>query len=108
MKTKQIENYQYEYEIEGSLFMALGEFDRDVTEKILELMDNHVDDLPVKEGHVQVVAGFVHADTPCFFLLAYMNTVDAMTHFLSIDEISENDYLDYMAENKVFTQKPQA
>jgi len=34
-----------------------------------------------------------------------MNTGTSMFIFLSIDEISADDYLDLMIENKVFTQK---
>ncbi|MDA7762632.1 hypothetical protein N8927_05530 [Crocinitomicaceae bacterium] len=95
-----------EYEIKGSMFLAMGEFDREVTDFIMHLMDTQTDELPVKEDHVQVVACVVCIDEPLYFSLAYMNTGTSMFIFLSIDEISADAYLDLMNENKVFTQNP--
>ena len=104
---KEIDQF-IEYELDGSLFMALGGMDRDITDAILKLMDNQVDDLPVKEDHVQVIACAIHSSEPLYFALAYMNAPDSMTIFLSIDEITSDAYLDYMIDNRIFPQKPQA
>ena len=102
MKTTQAQFV--EYEIKGSMFLAMGEFDRELTDVIMHLMDTQTDDLPVKEDHVQVVACVVCIAEPRYFSLAYMNTGTSMFIFLSIDEVSADDYLDLMIENKVFTQ----
>ena len=104
MKTTQAQFV--EYEIKGSMFLAMGEFDREVTDVIMHLMDTQTDELPVKEDYVQVVACVVCIDEPLYFSLAYMNTGTSMFIFLSIDEISADAYLDLMNENKVFTQNP--
>ena len=95
-----------EYEIKGSMFLAMGELDREITDDIMHLMDTQTDKLPVKEDHVQVVACVVCIEEPRYFSLAYMNTGTSMFIFLSIDEISADTYLDLMNENKVFTQNP--
>jgi hypothetical protein len=109
MKKSKEDIYAFvQYEIDGSMFMALGGMDRDITDAILKLMDNQVDDLPAKEDHVQVIACAIHSSEPLYFALAYMNAPDSMTIFLSIDEITSDAYLDCMIDNRIFTQKPEA
>ena len=88
------------------MFMALAKLDSEVTDALLNLMDTHVDDLPAKEDEVQVIACVTHVSEPLYFALAYMNTGTSFAIFLSIEEISSDQYLDYMIDNKIFTQKP--
>ena len=103
MKTKQTQFN--EYEIQGSMFLAMGELDCEITDILMALMDSHVDDLPVKEDHVQIVGCVVPVEEPRYFSLAYMNTGTSMSIFLCYDEISSDAYLDLLNENKVFNQK---
>ena len=106
MKTKQTQFN--EYEIQGSMFLAMGELDREVTDIIMALMDSHVDELPIKEDHVQIVGCIVPVEEPRYFTLAYMKTGTSMPIFYSFDEISCDSYLDLINENKVFNQKPKS
>ena len=93
------------YEIQGSMFLAMGDLDREITDVLLELMDSHVDKLPIKEDHVQIVGCVVPMEEPRYFSLAYMKTGTSISIFLSYDEISSDAYLDLINENKVFNQK---
>ena len=52
MKTTQAQFY--EYEIKGSMFLAMGEFDRELTDVIMHLMDTQTDELPVKEDLLKI------------------------------------------------------
>ena len=103
MKTPQ--THFTKYEIQGAMFLAMGDLDSEITDVLLELMDSHVDDLPVKEDHVQIVGCVVPMEEPRYFSLAYMNTGTSMSIFLSYDEIGSDAYLDLLNENKVFNQK---
>ena len=104
MKTPQ--THFTKYEIKGSMFLAMGELDREVTDILMKLMDSHVDELPIKEDHVQIVGCVVPVEEPRYFSLTYMNTGTSMSIFLSFDEISSDSYLDLLNENKVLNQKP--
>ena len=104
MKTPQ--THFTKYEIKGFMFLAMGELDREVTNKLMALMDSHVDELPIKENHVQIVGCVVSVEEPRYFTLAYMNTGTSMPIFYSFDEISSDAYLDLINENKVLNQKP--
>ena len=103
MKTPQ--THFTKYEIQGSMFLAMGDLDSETTDVLLALMDSHVDKLPVKEDCVQIVGCVVPIEEPRYFSLAYMNTGTSMSIFLSYDEISSDAYLDLINENKVFNQK---
>ena len=103
MKTPQ--THFTKYEIQGAMFLAMGDLDSEITDVLLELMDSHVDKLPVKEDCVQIVGCIVPVEEPRYFSLAYMNTGTSMSIFLSYDEISSDAYLDLLNENKVLNQK---
>ena len=103
MKTQQ--THFTKYEIQGSMFLAMGDLDSEITDVLLELMDSHVDKLPVKEDCVQIVGCVVSLEEPRYFSLAYMKTGTSISIFLSYDEISSDAYLDLINENKVFNQK---
>ena len=75
----------YDYGIDSSLISVL-----------IKLRD--------KIGHIQVVAGQIQKNNPYYFAIAYLNEPDSYASFMSIEEITQDEYFDYMAENKVFTK----
>ena len=93
-----------EYEINGSMFMALAEYTVEQTEEILLQMDTYEDLLPIKDGQTQTVGGIVQHDEPLFFELTYIKQPGEMTLFLEINETDCDTYLDYMNLNKTLIQ----
>ena len=93
-----------EYEIQGSLFLAMGSMEKEVTDIILELMDLHADNLPVKDNDIQMVAFVIDIGGPSYYSLAYINTDTSVLLFLSIDKINVDECLDHRIANQVFTQ----
>ena len=102
MKNESLIEKDCHYEIQGSLFLAMGSLEKEVTDVIMELMDQHVDDLPIKEDHVQTVACVIDTGATCYYSLAYINTGRSVVLFLDIDEISVDEYLDHRLENRIF------
>tara|TARA_R110000822_G_scaffold1869_3_gene8674 strand:+ start:1461 stop:1811 length:351 start_codon:yes stop_codon:yes gene_type:complete len=104
LKQKYLKDDWKEYEIDGSMFMALGDFERGQTEEILLQMDTYEELLPVLEGGTQMVGGIVEHETPFFFELTYMKQQGEMTIFLEISETDCDAYLDYINLNKTLMQ----
>ena len=71
---------------------------------VIDLIDSNYDLLPKKIAHIQVVAGQIQRNNPYYFAIAYLNEPDSYASFMSIEEITQDEYFDYMAENKVFTK----
>ena len=59
---------------------------------------------PQYSSDIQVVAGQIQRNNPYYFAIAYLNEPDSYASFMSIEEITQDEYFDYMAENKVFTK----
>jgi hypothetical protein len=100
LKQKYLRDDWAEYEINGSLFMALADFTTEQTEEILLQMDTYEDLLPIKEGQTQMVGGIVEHEEPLFFELTYIKQPGEMTLFLEINETDCDTYLDYILEKK--------
>ena len=94
----------YEYGIDSSLISVLIKLRDKIGKEVIDLIDSNFDSLPKKSAHIQVVAGQVQRNTPYYFALAYLNEPDSYASFMSIEEITQDEYFDYMAENKVFTK----
>ena len=94
----------YDYGIDSSLISVLLKLRDKIGKEVIDLIDSNFELLPKKSAHVQVVAGQIQRDIPYFFALAYLNEPDSYASFMSIEEITQNEYFDYMAENKVFTK----
>ena len=94
----------YDYGIDSSLISVLIKLRDKIGKEVIDLIDSNFDLLPKKSAHIQVVAGQVQRNTPYYFALAYLNEPDSYASFMSIEEISQDEYFDFMAENKVFTK----
>ncbi len=100
LKQKYTKDDWSEYEINGSMFMALAEYTEEQTDEILLQMDTYEDLLPIKEAQTQMIGGIVQHDEPLFFELTYIKQPGEMTLFLEINETDCDTYLDYMNLNK--------
>ena len=94
----------YDYGIDSSLISVLIKLRDKIGKEVIDLIDSNFDLLPKKPAHIQVVAGQIQRNTPYYFALAYLNEPDSYASFMSIEEITQVEYFDYMAENKVFTK----
>ena len=94
----------YDYGLDSSLISVLIKLRNKIGKEVIDLIDANYDLLPKKSAHVQVVAGQILRDIPYFFVLAYINEPDSYASFMSIEEITQDEYFDYMVENKVFTK----
>ena len=94
----------YEYGIDSSLISVLIKLRDKIGKEVIDLIDSNFDSLPKKSAHVQVVAGQIQRNKPYYFALAYLNEPDSYASFMSIEEITQDEYFDYLAENKVFTK----
>ena len=94
----------YDYGIDSSLISVLIKLRDKIGKEVIDLIDSNFDSLPKKSAYVQVVAGQIQRDIPYFFALAYLNEPDSYASFMSIEEITQDEYFDYLAENKVLTK----
>ena len=94
----------YDYGIDSSLISVLIKLRDKIGKEVIDLIDSNFELLPKKSAHVQVVAGQIQRKTPYYFALAYLNEPDSYASFMSIEEITQDEYFDYMAYNKVFTK----
>ena len=92
LEQKYLEDDWVDYEINGSMFMALAEFEKNQTEEILLQMDTFEGCLPVKNGQTQMVGGIVREQE------------GEVTLFLEISETDCDTYLDYINDKKILTQ----
>ncbi len=104
LEQKYLEDDWVDYEINGSMFMALAEFEKNQTEEILLQMDTFEGCLPVRNGQTQMVGGIVREGEPMFFELTYMKQEGEVTLFLEISETDCDTYLDYINDKKILTQ----
>ena len=95
LKPKYTKDDWVEYEIDGSMFIALAELDKEQTDEVLLQMDTYEECLPVKNEQTQTVGGIISHETPFFFELTYMKQEGEMTIFLEITETDCDTYLDY-------------
>ena len=94
----------YDYGIDSSLISVLIKLRDKIGKEVIDLIDSNYNLLPKKIAHIQVVAGQIQRNTTYYFVLAYLNEPDSYASFMSIEEITQDEYFDYMAENKVFTK----
>ena len=104
LKPKYTKDDWVEYEIDGSMFIALAELDKEQTEEVLLQMDTYEECLPVKNAQTQTVGGIISHETPFFFELTYMKQEGEMTIFLEIAQTDCDTYLDYINLNKTLMQ----
>ena len=94
----------YDYGIDSSLISVLIKLRDKIGKEVIDLIDSNFDLLPKKSAYIQVVAGKVQRNTPYYFALAYLNEPDSYASFMSIEEITQDEYFDYMADKNVFTK----
>ena len=94
----------YSYEIDGTMFMSLAKMNRTYSDEILFQLDKYEHSLPVDDHIVQVLSGVVIHEEPLFFEISYVKPSDALTLFLTVKEISCDEYLDYINLKKSLPQ----
>lgn len=92
------------YEIDGTMFMSLAKMNRTYSDEILFQLDKYEHSLPVDDHLVQVLSGVVIHEEPLFFEISYVKPSDALTLFLTVREISCDEYLDYINLKKSLPQ----
>lgn len=92
------------YEIDGSMFMSLAKMNRNYSDEILFQLDKYEHSLPIDDNIVQVLSGVVIHEEPLFFEIAYVKPSHALTLFLTVKEISCDQYLDYINLKKSLPQ----
>ena len=94
----------YSYEIDGTMFKSLAKMNRTYSDEILHQLDKYEHSLPVDDHIVQVLSGVVIHEEPLFFEISYVKPSDALTLFLTVKEISCDEYLDYINLKKSLPQ----
>ena len=92
------------YEIDGAMFMSLAKMKRNYSDEILFQLDKYEEGLPFDDHMVQVLSGVVIHEEPLFFEIAYVKPSNALTLFLTVKEISCDQYLDYINLKKSLPQ----
>ena len=92
------------YEIDGSMFMSLAKMNRAYSDEILFQLDKYEYSLPFDDHMVQVLSGVVIHEEPLFFEISYVKPSHALTLFLTVKEISCDQYLDYINLKKSLPQ----
>ena len=90
----------YDYGIDSSLISVLIKLRDKIGKEVIDLIDSNFDLLPKKSANIQVVAGQVQRNTPYYFALAYLNEPDSYASFMSIEEISQDEYFDLWQRTK--------
>tara|TARA_R110002124_G_scaffold52614_5_gene151338 strand:+ start:1339 stop:1701 length:363 start_codon:yes stop_codon:yes gene_type:complete len=90
------------YDIDDWFIEQMRDIPMDYAFDIASQMTEQVDELPVKNGWTQYVAGVSHAlKEPFFFKLEYLNQEDELCLFLGVEEVDVDTFLDYMNENNI-------
>ncbi|MDB2408189.1 hypothetical protein OAE89_01195 [Crocinitomicaceae bacterium] len=92
------------YEIDGAMFMSLAKMNRTYSDEILFQLDKYEYSLPFDDHMVQVLSGVVIHEEPLYFEIAYVKPSNALTLFLTVKEISCDQYLDYINLKKSLPQ----
>ena len=103
-KIQRNQKEQSAYEIDGAMFMSLAKMKRTYSDEILFQLDKYEEGLPFDDHVVQVLSGVVIHEEPLFFEIAYVKPSNALTLFLTVKEISCDQYLDYINLKKSLPQ----
>ncbi len=98
---KYIEVDNTKFEIDHQFLERLQELPLEYALRIAHQVDINAHLLPEKDGWAQYVAGVVKCDEPLFFEIEYLKQEGDIPIFISIKEISVDDYLDNINLNQI-------
>lgn len=73
-----------------------------VAAEIVNQITHNINSIPKKDALVQTICGVVKSDSPFFFELEFVNEPEYIPVFVDAYEISLEEYLDSITENKYF------
>jgi hypothetical protein len=92
---------EIQYDVDDWFIEQIREIQMDYAFDIATQITEQVNELPVRNGWTQYVAGVSHAlEEPFFFRLEYLNQEDELCLFLGVEEVDVDTFLDYIIENQ--------
>ena len=101
--TEAVERYHLltPFEIDEFCLEKLTEYPRDISIKVLELINRNSKRMPVKEFWTQLIGGVIKGEYPFFFELEFLKNPGEKPLVLDIDEIELDDYLGYINDKNI-------
>lgn len=95
------------YDVTLEMIEKLKAMPKRVRMAIANLIENNASEFEDLYGYSQMIGGVVKGNPPFFFEIEYVKDPDTPVIMLDIEEITLDDYLDYIDEEKVFKSNEQ-
>ena len=105
VEQKYIEVDNSKFEVDGEFVSRLEELPFSYALQIITQVDCNAYLLPERDGWAQMVGGVVKAEEPLFFEVEYLKQTEEIPIYISITEISVDDYLDYINLNQILSNE---
>ncbi|HIB77449.1 MAG TPA: hypothetical protein EYO58_07505 [Flavobacteriales bacterium] len=89
------------FDYDETFLVSLRKLHKQLLIHIVRALEDNAPYLPKKDGWVQDVAGVIKGHDPYFFKIEYLHQEYETPLFLEIEEISTDEYLDYMIEDTI-------
>ena len=101
---KYIEDKMVVFDIDPIFQRRIKKYSEEIIHEIVTQIVLNIDELPKKDYHIQQVCSVIKKKNPFFYSIEYMNEYGDIPIFINISEITVDDYLDAIDENKYFKQ----
>jgi hypothetical protein len=92
------------YEIDDWFFAQLQNFEFSFAVVVIGQIVDVIDKLPKLNGWTQRIYGVIESEKPFFFGIEYLNQPNEIPILVDIEEVSSDDYLDGILDNKTINQ----
>lgn len=92
------------FEIDGFFQMKVKRYRHDVIRELVAQTVLNASLLPKLDYHPQFVSTVIKSDEPIFFNIQYINENDDIPILIDIREVSVDEYLDAIIDNKYFKE----
>ena len=90
-------------EYDADFFERLRTFKKQVVINIINILEDNAEYLPREDGWVQEAGCVLRGESPFFFVVRFLHQTEETPLFLEIEEITCDDYLDFILEEKILT-----
>ena len=101
---KYIEDKMVVFDMDPIFRRRIRKYSEEIIHEIIFQIIVNIDDLPKKDYYIQDVCSVIKKKKPLFYRLEYINESDDFPTFINISEITIDDYLDAIDENKYFKE----
>ena len=101
---KYIEDKMVIFDMDQIFQRKIKRYNEEIIHEIVSQIVMNIDELPKKDYYIQHVCSVIKKKSPFFYRIDYINEDEDVPTFINISEITIDEYLDAIDENKYFKQ----